>query len=152
MLDSLSPYLFIIALEILSIKIRSDPGIQVIQIANKELKLAAFAEDLTTFLLNKSSLSKLRNTLDKFGNCSGLKINKEKTEAYWLGSSHNCAQELDIEKVNEPMKILGIYFTYNWRLKQELNFDAILHSLMSGNGGTFQLWAKSNLSKHLSCI
>ena len=53
-------------------------GIQVIQIANKEHKLAAFADDLTTFLLSKSSLGKLRTTLDKFGNCSGLKINKEK--------------------------------------------------------------------------
>ena len=60
--DPLSPYLFIIAPEILLIKIRSDPGIQGIKIANKELKLAAFA--LTTFLLNRSSLSKLLTTLD----------------------------------------------------------------------------------------
>ena len=26
------------------------------------------------------------------------------------------------------MKILGINFTYNWRLKQEFNFDVIFHS------------------------
>lgn len=80
--DPLSLYLLIIALEILLIKIRNDPGIQSIQIANKELDLEAFADDLTTFLLNKPSLSKLRTTSDKFGDCSGLKINEEKTEAY----------------------------------------------------------------------
>ena len=50
-------------------------------------------------------------------------------EAYWLGSSHNCYESLDIETVSKPMKILGIYFTYNLRLKNELNFDVTLKSL-----------------------
>ena len=31
--------------------------------------------------------------------------------------------------VNKPMKILGIYFPYNSRLKNELNLDATLKSL-----------------------
>ena len=42
------------------------------------------------------------------GECSGLKINEERTEAYWLGSSHNSTQELDMEQVTEPLKILHI--------------------------------------------
>ena len=127
--DPLSPYLFIIVLEILLIKIRSNPDIKGIKIGNKEFKLAAFADDLTTFLGNKISLQNLSVTIKHFGECSGLKLNEDKTEAYWLGSSHNCGEPLNIEKVNEPMKILGIYFTYNWRLKQELNFNNILDSL-----------------------
>jgi len=46
-----------------------------------------------------------------------------------------------LETVNEPMKILGIYFTYNSRLKRELNFDAILKSLKK----TLNNWQGRNL-------
>jgi len=121
--DPLSTYLFIIVLELLLIKIRNDPNIKGIKIDNVEVKLAAFADDLTTFLHDKVSLEHLFITLGLFQKCSGLKLNKDKTEAYWLSSSHNCKQDLGLETVNEPMMILGIYFTYNSRLKRELNFD-----------------------------
>ena len=36
---------------------------------------------------------------------------------------------LDITKINEPIKILGVYFTYDWRKREELNFDLILKSI-----------------------
>ena len=140
--DPLSPYLFIIALELLLIKIRNDPCIKGIKIDNTEVKLAAFADDLTTFLQDKGSLEHLFSILKAFEGCSGLKLNKDKTEAYWLGSSHNCNDSLDIETVNKPMKILGIYFTYNSRLKNELNFDATLKSLKK----TLNNWQWRNLT------
>jgi len=92
--DPLSPYLFIIVLELLLIKIRKDPNIKGIKIDNVEVKLAAFADDLTTFLHDKVSLERLFITLGLFQKCSGLKLNKDKTEVYWLGSSHNCKQDL----------------------------------------------------------
>ena len=34
-----------------------------------------------------------------------------------------------IKNFNKPIKILGIFFTYDWRKKQELNFEAILETL-----------------------
>ena len=132
----------IIALELLLIKIRNDPCIKGIKIDNTEVKLAAFADDLTTFLQDKGSLEHLFSILKAFEGCSGLKLNKDKTEAYWLGSSHNCNDSLDIETVNKPMKILGIYFTYNSRLKNELNFDATLKSLKK----TLNNWQWRNLT------
>ena len=138
----MSPYLFIIALELLLIKIRNDPCIKGIKIDNAEVKLAAFADDLTTFLPDKGSLEHLFSTLKAFKGCSGLKLNKDKTEAYWLSSSHNCNESLEIETVNKPMKILGIYFTYNSRLKNELNFDATLKSLKK----TLNNWQWRNLT------
>jgi len=48
--DPLSAYLFIIALELLLVKIRSDKDIKGITVENKEIKLAAFADDLMAFL------------------------------------------------------------------------------------------------------
>ena len=81
-----------------------------------EVKLSVFADDLTTFVSNTRSFFSLKGLLDRFGKISGLKLNEEKTEAYWLGSSHDSPEDIGIDKlkVNMPMKILGIYFTYNW--------------------------------------
>ena len=48
------------------------------------------------------------------------------------------------------MKILGIYFTYDWRKKQELNFEAILKSLRKTlnswqwRNQSFFIWKNSN--------
>lgn len=62
--DPLSPYLSIIALELLLIKIRNDLCVKSIKIDNAEVKFAAFADDLTTFLHDKGSLEHLFSTLD----------------------------------------------------------------------------------------
>ena len=48
--DPLSPYLFIIALEVLLIKIRGDSKIRGVMIGNNETKVTAFADDLTSFI------------------------------------------------------------------------------------------------------
>lgn len=119
----MSAYLFIIVLELLLVKIRSDGDIKGIVVENKEIKLAAFADDLTTFVHDVNSLENLSTTLHRFGICSGLKLNAEKTEALWLGTCRNSDQPplAGIEKVNKPIKILGVYFTYELKKKQELN-------------------------------
>ena len=48
--DPLSAYLLIIALELLLINIRNDKNIKGIMVENREIKLTAFADDLTTSL------------------------------------------------------------------------------------------------------
>ena len=47
--DPLSPYLFIICLEILAINIRVNKEIKGIQVDNEAIKLELFADDLTVF-------------------------------------------------------------------------------------------------------
>ena len=142
--DPLSPYLFIIALEFLLLKIRGDSKIRGVMIGNNETKVTAFADDLTSFIRDIPSFKILIDTIERFGNCSGLKLNSDKTEALWLGNSYNNCQlpNIDVDKINKPMKILGIYFTYDWRKKQELNFEAILKSLRK----TLNSWQWRNLS------
>ena len=71
--DPLSPYLFIICLEILAINIRVNKEIKGIQVVNKEIKLEIFADDLTVFLRNHTSLNVLLATVNSFTLCSGLK-------------------------------------------------------------------------------
>ena len=60
--DPLSPYLFIICLEILAILICDNKDIQGIQVDGDEIKLEIFVDDLTVYFRNHSSLNALFNT------------------------------------------------------------------------------------------
>ena len=84
----------------------------------------------------------LKGLLDRFGEISGLKLNEEKTEVYWLGSFHDSPEDIGIDKVNKPMKILGIYFTYNWQKFQEINFENIIKSIQK----SINAWRWRNLT------
>ena len=146
--DPLSAY------ELLLTNVRHDKDIRGIMVENREIKLTAFADDLTTFLQGIQSFERLSITLDRFGICSGLKLNTEKTEALWLGRNHDNPPHINIKKINKPMKILGVSFTYDWRKRQELNFEEILKSLSK----TLKRWEWRHLTlygriqvvKHLS--
>ena len=82
--DPLSPYLFIICLEILAINIRLNKDIHGITVGNEEIKLEIFADDMTAFLRDHASLDTLLNMVDSFSLHSGLKINFEKTEVLFF--------------------------------------------------------------------
>ena len=82
--DPLSPYLFILALESLLAAIKQNKDITGIEVEDKEIKCTAFADDLTNFLRDKKSYEVLNSLLDTYGDCSGLKVNKEEKGAYWL--------------------------------------------------------------------
>ena len=51
--DPLSPYLFILVLEIRFIQVRNYPSVQGFKIGHIEIKLSAFADDTTFFVRNK---------------------------------------------------------------------------------------------------
>ena len=56
--EPLFSYLFIIVLEILTITIRSNKNVQGIMVDGEEIKLELFADYLTAFLINDTSLLK----------------------------------------------------------------------------------------------
>ena len=130
--DPLSSYLFIIVLEILTISIRSNKNVQGIMVDGEEIKLELFADDLTAFLVNDTSLLKFLELLNSFGECSGLRINHDKSEMMLLGDcahsslSHTLFKTI---KIKTYVKILGIHFTYDYRVKQKLNFDELITSI-----------------------
>ena len=141
--DPLSPYLFIIALETLAIKIRGDDGIKGITIRDEPVKLSLFADDMTCFIKDSSSYTNLFVTLKTFGGCSGLKINNEKTEALALGNSSSLWEgSSDMPNLCNTIKILGVYFGYDAKQKDELNFRNTLKSLKK----TINLWKWRGLS------
>ena len=85
----LSALLFIIVAEILANRIRTNEevsGIQV-QIDNEthKLKITQLADDTTLFLKNATEIPTVIKIVEEFGNYSGLKLNKKKTEGIFIG-------------------------------------------------------------------
>ena len=136
------PRISIIALETLAIYIRGSDEIKGINIRNEhEIKLTAFADDMTTFLKDDQSAEKLLHVLNDFGRCSGLKLNESKLEACYLGTSSPADFHLNVD-IKSCIEILGIFFSYNKKDAAKLNFESILNSLKK----KLNLWKWRNLT------
>ena len=118
----LSAYLFIVVVELLAHKIRLDKSIKGITIGTTEIKLVQMADDTTTFLEDEKSLENMLNILSTFEQFAGLKLNKTKTEAMWMGKNrHNQNTPLGIKWVNQ-INSLGIFFSYDTDYIMQKNF------------------------------
>ena len=98
--DPLSPYLFIITLELLTIYICNNKDIRGLKISEEELKLVIFADDMTSFVSDKLSYFGLIHSMELFSSFSGLKMHQEKTEILPLGNIVLHHQELGVEEIN----------------------------------------------------
>ncbi|XP_006821779.1 uncharacterized protein LOC102807742 [Saccoglossus kowalevskii] len=128
--DPLSPALFILVLETLLISIRGNRNTAGITIAGKEVKESAFADDMTCFLSNSESVDNLMQVLKKFHECRGLKINRDKTEAVWLGKWKNKNEEkFGVKWPTSPIKIVGVHFSYDKEEMQKINIEKPLNNL-----------------------
>ena len=145
--DPLSPYLFILCVEILGIMIRENKDIHGIQIANVEHKLTQYADD-TEFLLagDRKSFETCIETIQLFGKKSGLNMNPGKTSVVWLGSRKNSTvrymEHLKMEWNPEQFRILGILFTNDLKKCVEINYEEKLADVKN----LFKIWAKRQLT------
>ena len=61
--------------------------------------------------------------LGKFGDISGLKLNRKKTKALWIGSwKNNKTKPLEINVSKDPIKILRTYISHDCDKNNNLNF------------------------------
>ena len=133
--DPLSPYLFILALELMSASIKNDPDIKGIKIDNSEYLLSQYADDSSLTLNDDNvSLQKSLDILGKFSECAGLKVNLDKTEAIWIGSKVNSREKIlpDINlnwNQTGKFKLLGISFDLFAPDKSAINFDQKIHKI-----------------------
>ena len=142
--DPLSPYLFVVAVEILAIDIRNQENIKGIKIKVLETKVLQFADDTTTVISDLESARALFLLLERFEKASGLKLNITKTEAMWIGSLQNCQEEHVGVKWKKCVKFLGIFITYDVQLLVEYNFKQRLKKIKN----TINLWKLRGLSIH----
>ena len=143
----LSPYLFVLAVEILAKKIRSNSDTRGFLIKENEIKISQYADD-TTLILDGSekSLSEALKTLESFGNLSGLKLNSKKTETLWVGShagsNATICSEYNFNWKTLKVKALGIWFSIHPEVSANLNFQEKIEKMRNCLGA----WALRRLS------
>ena len=81
----LSPYLFVLSVELLSNKIRQDPSIKGIKIFGNKIKVSQFTDDTNLLSADLTSTENVLRTVRKFGVLAGLKLNVKKSKGIWLG-------------------------------------------------------------------
>ena len=124
--DPISPYLFILCVQVLACKIREDKEIKGIQILDSKFKISQFADD-TSHILEGESKS-FENFLEFWEN---LRLHRDwnwimkKTCNVWFGSKRNCAEKL-LPHLNmcwnsPKFRIFGLWFTNHLSDMAELN-------------------------------
>ena len=96
----LSPYLFILCVEVLAEKIRNTKDVKGMFVNQNEIKISQYADD-TTLILDgsKKSLRVSLQVLERFRTVSGLKLNNKKTEVLWIGANTGRDEILCPEKI-----------------------------------------------------
>ena len=135
--------MFVVAVETLAIAIRQNSDIKGIFIEEQETKLLQYADDTTAILPDTNSAKVLFELLDRFRSISGLKINFSKTEGMLIGSLKESKEEyFGIKWPEIPIKALGVYFTYDWKVLKEKNFIERLDSIKK----LINIWSPRGLS------
>lgn len=136
--DPISPYLFILCVEILSARIRNNKNIKGIKIDNVELKFSQYADDASAFLDgSRRSLEEILQELEMFADISGLKTNFDKTQVVWIGakkySTDSIKTRWKLSWGTTQFKLLGITFNVDLDKIINLNYNdritQIEHSL-----------------------
>ena len=147
--DSLSLYLFLLAVEPLVATINNDTRIEGLGKGRKRnVKCPSHADDLTLTLVGSPSVGIAFEIIERFSEATGLKLNMEKTQGMMVGSSYTDDRLPPINWRNESIKILGFRIG-------NANPRAVWHDSLEGLrkqklliNVPFQTWqAKSLLAK-----
>ncbi len=136
----LSAYLFILAINVLANKIRFEKNIKGININNKTIKLSMLADDLTLILTNLGSVENALKLLNKFSQCSGLKMNIDKTKAKSIGTSES--PEHYHHGIKTPIETLGIHIINNLEESFNYNFKPKIATFKN----LLQIWTQHTLT------
>ena len=145
--DPISPYLYLICAEILSLMIRQNKKIKGITLRDKDVLLSLFADDTTMFLDgSEESFTEAIKMLDMFSKMSGLKVNNDKTQIAWIGSSRNSNVKYMRDKnfIWDPgtFKVLGIHFSLDTDEITNINFEGKLDEVKR----EISRWNKRNMT------
>ncbi len=110
----LSALLFVIAVEIMAINIRNNEKIKGLDCLDKDIKQLMYADDTTLLLSDFESMKNAIDTVNKFSQVSGMKLNVEKTEGILLRPLKNSVIEYEgIKFNNNAIRCLGVYIGHN---------------------------------------
>ena len=118
----ISANIFIMIVETLVHAIRQNPHINGLTIGGIEFKISQYANDTCLYLSDANSLKTALLVFELFRNCSGLKVNMEKSEAIWIGASSNYRHKPYGLTWTQGAKCLGIYMSNDINNISEMNF------------------------------
>jgi len=135
----LSPYLFILVVELLAISIRNNNDIKGISINEHECKINQYADDTFLSLTDEgTSLKEAFNTIESFSKISGLLLNKEKTEILNINNRYN----KDNAWLKDNVRLLGIILNKNVTTMIKNNFSSKIKEIQD----CLKIWKMRNLS------
>ena len=139
----LSPYLFILCVEVLAEAVRKNNEIKGITVNSREIKISQYADD-TTLILDGSqkSFTTSLKTLEFFSEVSGLRLNRKKTEAFWIGGKANSEEKIELKWIRDKVKTLGVWLSTDPVITMKENYNEKLTKLTT----TLGCWELRRLS------
>ena len=149
-----SALLFILAIEFMSIDMKSNKEISGIKVKSSECKILQYADDTTLTLGNTMSISNSLKVLHKFSAVSGLKLNIAKCQGLWLGEfKANLTSFEGIQFVTCPIKCLGIYIGTDFKECEKQNWSkkitSIEQMLIKWSSRTLTIYGKATV---INCL
>lgn len=152
--DPLSPYLFVLAMEVFSglLATRYDSGYIAYHPQTHDLRIShlMFADDVMIFFDGgSSSLHGINETLEDFAGWSGLHMNRDKTQLFHAGLNQDeitAIQEYGFPTGSLPIRYLGLPLMSR-KLKIS-EYSPLLDKITS----KFQSWAAKSLSFAGRCL
>ena len=139
----LSPYLFILVVELLAMSIRENNKIVGYKMSGKVCKVNQYADDMFVSIKNeRESILEVFKEIDKFGNISGLKLNIDKTELMVFGDEIKNSDLVQPEWVKEEINLLGIKLSKEPEKLISKNFDDKVQKVKD----CLLIWGRRNLS------
>ena len=145
--NPISPYLFLLQIELLAVMVRRNKHIKGVKINDTEHLLIQFADDLGMCLAyDRKSWCEALKTLHDFEAKTGLKINYDKSSVYRIGSLKNSNAKFystkKLQWTNDPINVLGILITTE---KNEI-IQKNLEPAMEKAKNVLKLWVHRNLA------
>jgi len=135
----LSPYLFILTVEILANNIRQNPEILGVKFYGHTSKISMYADDTTILCEDKKSLEICLETIKEFGTIAGLKLNEKKTEFFYLGVKND---NIFDQKCSDRVRLLGIKICHSIEEEVKENLEPAVEKIRK----ILNMWRARNLS------
>ena len=104
--------------ELISIAISKEPGIKGLTLNTTITIITQMADDTTLFLKDLNSVQNCLKIPNHFNKCAGLKLYKDKIEAFQLGTNfHTIQAKYGLKWVNGPIKGTGIWVGKKKKIK-----------------------------------
>lgn len=126
--ETLSPFLFILAIDPLLNTIQNDESIKGVKTGNKRVKVMAYADDLVLISKTREDLEKMLKHVRTYENASNAKLNEKKSQLLSFGKKLiEKIGDIEQSKPEDRVRHLGFFFNNKGLIN---NIDEILEKIL----------------------